>query len=66
MGHRGASVRISNQVMKDKSGYFEDRRPASNCDPYLVTGLLLETINKSESDMDTDINEALGKTNVIV
>jgi hypothetical protein len=25
------------------SGYFEDRRPASNMDPYLVTGLIAET-----------------------
>lgn len=24
-------------------GYLEDRRPASNMDPYVVTGLLAET-----------------------
>lgn len=25
------------------AGYLEDRRPASNMDPYVVTGLLAET-----------------------
>lgn len=25
------------------TGYLEDRRPASNMDPYIVTGLLAET-----------------------
>ncbi len=24
-------------------GYFEDRRPSSNMDPYVVTGMLIET-----------------------
>ena len=27
----------------NKKGYFEDRRPSSNCDPYLVTGKIFET-----------------------
>lgn len=40
---RGASVRIPRQADKDGCGYFEDRRPASNCDPYLVTRLMVET-----------------------
>jgi len=42
-GNRGSSVRIPNTVIKEKCGYFEDRRPASNCDPYLVIGLLADT-----------------------
>ncbi|KAF8367833.1 hypothetical protein PRIPAC_85662 [Pristionchus pacificus] len=25
------------------SGYFEDRRPSSNCDPYAVTGMIAQT-----------------------
>jgi glutamine synthetase len=41
---RGASVRIPLDTYKDKKGYFEDRRPASNCDPYLVTSVIFETI----------------------
>ena len=41
---RGASVRIPWQVERDQKGYIEDRRPNANCDPYLVTRLLTETI----------------------
>jgi glutamine synthetase len=43
IGDRGASVRIGNETLKKKCGYFEDRRPAANCDPYLVTQLLCST-----------------------
>lgn len=44
VGDRGASVRIGNDTQKAKKGYFEDRRPSSNMNPYLVTSKLLETI----------------------
>lgn len=40
---RGASIRIPWQVERDGKGYLEDRRPNANCDPYVVTRLLLET-----------------------
>lgn len=43
-GSRGTSIRIPNQVIKDGKGYFEDRRPAANCDPYLVTSSMIESI----------------------
>ncbi len=43
IGTRNTSVRIPNQTMKDGHGYFEDRRPAANMDPYLVTSTLFET-----------------------
>jgi|TARA_B110000967_G_C18809881_1_gene522990 glutamine synthetase len=43
IGNRGSSVRIGNEAINDKKGYFEDRRPGSNCDPYLVTGMLFKT-----------------------
>ena len=43
VANRGASIRRGNQTVKDRKGYFEDRRPSSNCDPYLVTGKLFET-----------------------
>ena len=42
VANRKASVRIPHQVMVDKKGYFEDRRPAANCDPYLVTSLIMK------------------------
>jgi glutamine synthetase len=43
IGNRGASIRIPTQTVKKKEGYFEDRRPSSNMDPYLVTGILFQT-----------------------
>uniref|UniRef100_A0A3P9K6M1 Glutamine synthetase n=1 Tax=Oryzias latipes TaxID=8090 RepID=A0A3P9K6M1_ORYLA len=43
VANRGASIRIPRQVGKDGKGYFEDRRPAANCDPYLVTWIIAET-----------------------
>jgi len=43
IANRGRSVRIGNDTINDKQGYFEDRRPGSNCDPYLVTGMLFKT-----------------------
>jgi glutamine synthetase len=43
--NRGASVRIPNTTILNKKGYFEDRRPASNCNPYLVTAKILQTIS---------------------
>ena len=41
---RTASVRIGSRTVKAGCGYFEDRRPASNADEYLVTAKLAETI----------------------
>ena len=41
---RGASIRIPWQVHRDGKGYLEDRRPASNCDPYVVSQKLIQTI----------------------
>ena len=43
VANRGASVRIPRQTEKDQCGYFEDRRPSSNMDPYIVTSLIFET-----------------------
>jgi glutamine synthetase len=40
---RSASVRIPRKTMEDECGYLEDRRPASNIDPYLVTSKIFET-----------------------
>ena len=43
VANRGCSVRVGNETVKNEKGYFEDRRPSSNCDPYLVTGLIFKT-----------------------
>ena len=44
IANRACSIRIPQHVNIDKKGYLEDRRPASNLDPYLVCGKLVETI----------------------
>lgn len=41
---RDTSIRIPAQSIIDERGYFEDRRPASNCDPYLVAARMLKTV----------------------
>lgn len=43
VGDRTAAVRIPTMVKKDGKGYFEDRRPASNVDPYIACALLCST-----------------------
>ena len=40
---RNASVRIPRQCAADGKGYLEDRRPSSNCDPYVVTETIVRT-----------------------
>jgi glutamine synthetase len=45
---RGASIRIPWQVEKNDGGYIEDRRPNANCDPYLVSTLMVRTICSME------------------
>lgn len=41
---RNTSIRIPRITEKEKKGYFEDRRPSSNMDPYIVTSKIFETI----------------------
>lgn len=50
---RGASIRIPLAVVQNNwKGYLEDRRPASNADPYKVVAKLLRSLNElSESKM---------------
>ena len=43
IGTRNTSIRIPNQTAKDNCGYFEDRRPASNLDPYRATSIIFKT-----------------------
>jgi glutamine synthetase len=42
--NRGSSIRIPKPVEINGYGYFEDRRPGSNSDPYLVAGLLVKNV----------------------
>ncbi len=52
---RDTSIRIPAQSSLDGKGYFEDRRPASNCDPYSVTLRMLQTVyNKVEELVESN------------
>lgn len=42
-GNRGASSRIPVTTMESGKGYFEDRRPGSNIDAYLVSAIMVDT-----------------------
>ena len=46
VANRGASIRIPNDAKTNGKGYFEDRRPSSNCDPYVVTSMMVQTCCK--------------------
>jgi len=44
IANRGSSVRVNRACADEGKGYFEDRRPASNADPYQITGMIVETL----------------------
>ncbi|KAL0478581.1 glutamine synthetase [Acrasis kona] len=48
---RSASIRITQDVFDAKKGYFEDRRPASNADPFVVTSALVKAVCLHEEDV---------------
>lgn len=43
VANRGASVRVGNDTAQKKKGYFEDRRPAANMNPYVVTSMVFNS-----------------------
>ena len=47
---RGSSIRIPRFTDRDGKGYLEDRRPASNMDPYVVTSKIAETTILPDND----------------
>lgn len=46
---RGSSIRIPRQVAAAGAGYFEDRRPGANCDPYVVCERILRSVWTGDS-----------------
>lgn len=42
IGTRNTSIRVGNETNINGCGYFEDRRPAANMEPYTVTSLIFE------------------------
>ena len=43
---RGSSMRIPQNTAKNWKGYLEDRRPASNADPYRIVKVIEETLHE--------------------
>jgi len=58
VANRGASIRIGRDTEAEGKGYFEDRRPASNCDPYVVSGKIMSTIME---DVEVPVIEPMDK-----
>lgn len=55
---RGASIRIPvGLVQNNWRGYLEDRRPASNADPYRVVARLLKTIKGVENNQTNGVDK---------
>jgi glutamine synthetase len=66
IGDRSASCRIPVMTAAEGKGYYEDRRPASNMDPYIVSAVLADTtilkgrhrarLLKYGAEQNTDVN----------
>jgi len=57
VGTRHTSVRIGNDIHAAGKGYFEDRRPASNIDPYLATARMFASSLGLEGGPDSKLLE---------
>ena len=53
---RGASIRVPLSTSKEWKGYIEDRRPASNADPYQIVKAIETTMDFAEELMRTKHN----------
>ncbi|XWS09081.1 hypothetical protein CRYUN_Cryun40dG0055500 [Craigia yunnanensis] len=54
VANRGCSIRVGRDTEKSGKGYLEDRRPASNMDPYVVTSLLAESTILYEPTLEAE------------
>jgi glutamine synthetase len=55
VANRGCSIRIPRQTDTEGYGYLEDRRPSSNCDPYVVTSMVFDTCTDPDG-VESDIS----------
>ncbi|XP_048136146.1 glutamine synthetase leaf isozyme, chloroplastic isoform X6 [Rhodamnia argentea] len=55
VANRVCSFRVGCDTEKQGKGYLEDRRPASNMDPYIVTSLLAETTILWEPTLEAEV-----------
>lgn len=56
VANRGASIRIPRECGHKGYGYFEDRRPASNADPYQITGIMMETVSSLTTQLSRNFS----------
>ena len=59
LSDRGASIRIPPSVAEKGYGYIEDRRPAANADPYVVSRLLIETVCEISTKKPVKLKQAV-------
>ncbi|RNF04701.1 putative glutamine synthetase, partial [Trypanosoma rangeli] len=60
VGTRHTSIRIPNAVAAEQKGYMEDRRPAGDADPYLVSSRLFSScvaLEAPELDLMSSLHE---------
>jgi glutamine synthetase len=56
VGDRGASIRVPMATAKEWKGYVEDRRPASNANPYDIIKVISDTIDMADELLSTTHN----------
>lgn len=59
---RSASIRVPQATVMQRCGHYEDRRPASNMDPYLVTMMLVCTTLGVPLPLAIEHHEAQGES----
>ena len=59
VGSRACSVRIPTSTAAEKKGYIEDRRPASDMDPYVVCAAIIDTTLLEESKLQPLVDQYL-------
>lgn len=55
--NRKSSVRIPQATKDSGNGYYEDRRPASNCDPYIIPSLIFSSTCLLSEGIDDIYNQ---------
>ena len=59
---RGASIRVPISTASSWMGYLEDRRPASNADPYRIVKVILDSLRFAEKLMT--MKNHMSETNI--
>lgn len=60
---RGASIRVPQSTFENWKGYIEDRRPASNANPYKIVNEIIETL-KMTDELHEALNNMFSNVNI--